>query len=664
MATRKKTIRVPISFGGSGTIPDASLTTLGTPTVYIPENSVINPVTFTSVMVYIFAQDMSTATGGTVTEYRVACTLSGAGATTFTETDDLPNSGENWGGIFGPIDFTSHFTTNFGTVTSKSCQVDIYFDISTGTTTTVNGASGYFEITYTYNDAEANRIETVAIGLESITGALTTTANTSYGTIPQLLGGGGWLNGYASPTIRHVWAECKSASGTNNLTTAQVLNWGFNGAGGGGSSDSRNNNLGTDTYQFLQIDLSALTFTGTNTLDLWSSVATRYQCLAVTIYVSFEYVVSGTTRVLNYVEVPVEFESPINGTSSANAHRFKRSLLVPEPGTITQRSIAFEIGWNTGAAATAQIKVGAQASFRGYAVLGNQVATQYVVQHLLDSRSASGSALTLARGENDIIIDLYRSSGAMTNVSGVLKILYESDVSSDGIDAHSHTVYSLARQIDLTATGDNTISNLFDIPEANYWLQAAGLEYYFWMQATSAALMIQAEVLSGEAAGDGWRELYGDQYTSDNEIAFGLWRVRARDEFRRQPADPDTNRLNIETSRGIRTTSSTTFRYGYRWLVTFHTQFFTISGTISGSAGGTVNLVLRRADTGEAINTGSRVGDGSYNITAFDPVTDFYIDAYEDATHYGRSKQGSAGSGFDINVNPAGGGSVQKVYWG
>jgi hypothetical protein len=530
--------------------------------------------------------------------------------------------------------------------------------ITAGTTTTTNGVTAYWEITYEYDDSAFNRIQTISIPLESIQGTLTPTANTAYGTIPQLTGAGGLLNGYNSPTIAHYWAEYRCASGTNASTIAQALNWGFDGAIGLGISDSRNNTLASDTYIFGQIDLSSLSLGASHTLDLWTSKINSFHCISVTINVSFRYIPAGSTRVLNYVEIPVEFESPINGVTIAESHRFSRSLLIPEPGTITQRAIGLELGWNSNAGGTAQLKAGSQASFRAYGVIGGVIATQFTTQHLLDSRSASGTALTLVRGENNIVIDLYRSVGSMTNVSGVLKILYESDISSQGVANHSQTIYSLARQYDNLLTGDNTILDSFQIPSASYWIQAAGLEYSFWIASSAAALMVQCEVGAGEGAGDGWRELYGDQYSGDAEITYGVWRVRARDEFKRYPNDPDTDRLDIETNRRIRTTSSTTFRYGYKWLVTYHNITFELAGNITNSAGGTVNVDVFRVSNNELYRRTSRVGNGAWTINVYDDVEQYYVVAYETDTKNGRSKSGVPATNFDIDLEPTGGGGT------
>ena len=247
MATRLSPIlKIPVNFGNPADLADAALTLLGTPTIYIPENSVGNPVSFVSVMLHVSFQDTSTATGATFTETRATCTLNGAAASTVTELDDLTNTGENIGGVFGPLDFTAYFNSNYGTGTSKTCDVNAYFDVSTGTGLLTRGVYAWFEIQYTFDDSAANRIKTIGYDLESITGALTTTANTSYGTIKQLTGGGGLLNGYASPAIRYVWAEVHGNFGANNNATGANINYSFDGAGSN-ALPTREAALATDT---------------------------------------------------------------------------------------------------------------------------------------------------------------------------------------------------------------------------------------------------------------------------------------------------------------------------------------------------------------------------------------------------------------------------------
>jgi hypothetical protein len=57
---RQKTIRVPVNFGNVSSFPNNTLTSIGEPTIYIPENG-DGAVTFKSVMLFYAWQD--TATG-------------------------------------------------------------------------------------------------------------------------------------------------------------------------------------------------------------------------------------------------------------------------------------------------------------------------------------------------------------------------------------------------------------------------------------------------------------------------------------------------------------------------------------------------------------------------------------------------------------------------
>jgi hypothetical protein len=654
MATRKKTITVPVNFGNVADLVNNTLTTIGTPTIYIPENSVSNPVTFSSVCFFSAAQDTSTLTGATITTYTNTLTLAGAPASSVTITGSLANTGENWGGLFGPVDYTTYFNTNYGTVNSKVLTVQVLSNITTGTGTTTRGVYGYLEITYTYSDTEPTRIKTVCIPYESGTGTLTAVANTTFCTLPNLTGGTGWLDGYSGLVIRDRWIEIKGNCNNNNTATDSNLTINFDSSGSPLALPVRESALGSDSYQIYLVDASALTTTSTHLFQLWNSIVTRWSNIIVNEWINFEYDVSGSTRVLNYIEIPVDFDSPVPGTTSAVALRLARPLLISEPGSLVMRKCSIEIDYNTGASATVAIKGGVQASYRSYAQISNIVAGMFSFQHGLDASSASGSAFTLVRGENDIIIDLYRSAGSAFNVSGVIKILYESDVASGGVDNNSDVRRGFMRQLSFTATGDVSVTDSFQIPDSNYWIQGLALQNYFWMSAAVSALTQQASILPGESDGAGWRELFADTYVGDNEIGYGLWTVRARPEFKIYPQSPNTERLNVESSRSYRTTSTTTFRFGTTWVVSYNTIEFSISGNVSGSNGGLVTLSLFRADNEDLVAVTTRVGNGAYSFVAYDDTISYFITAYEDNTYKGLSKSDLPGSDFDINLSSSG----------
>jgi hypothetical protein len=663
MATRKKSIKVPVNFGNPTDLTNNTTTTIGTPTIFIPENSAGSPVTFTSVVLFVAAQDTSTATGATITAFTTTLTLAAAAASPVTiSAGTLANSGENWGGLFGPIDYTTYFNSNYGTVTSKALTVQVLSNITTGTGTTTRGVYGYLEITYTYNDTAATRIKTVCVPYES---TLTTLPSTStlFATLPQLTGAGGWLNGYAGLTIRNRWIEIKGNCNNNNTSTDHNLNYSLDG-GATQVLPTRESALATDTYQIYQIDISGLSTTATHTFNLWNSITTRWANIIVNEWITFEYTVSGTTQALNYIEIPVEFDSPVPGTTSAVALRLKRPLTIQEPATITMRKCSVEIDYNTNASATVAFKGGSQAAYRSYAQSSNVVAGQFSFQHGLDASSAQGAAFTLARGENQIILDMYRSAGSAYNVTGVLKLLYNSGIAADGIDNHADTRWGLNRQMSFTTTADVTVTNeFFAIPEQNYWLQGLALQNYFWIQATNSTFTQQASVLASEAEGAGWRELFNDQFLGDGEIGYGIWTVRARPEYKRYPQDPDTSKLNVTGSRSYRTTSTTALRFGTGWTAAYHNITSSLGGTISDSSGGTVELYAFRADTEEIYVTGSRVGNGTYNFPVYDDTLSYYVVAYESATLKGVSKIATPATNFDISLTGAGGGGGGEFFF-
>ena len=666
MATRLKTIKVPVNFGAVADPGNNTLQTLGTPTIYIPENSVTNPVTFVSVMLFVAMQDTVTVSGGSISIFTSTVQLNGAAsATTVTiSSATLGNTGENWGGVFGPLDYTAHFTTNYGTVTSKSVTVTQTTNVSTGTTPGTRGVYAWFEVTYTYSDTEANRIETICIPYESSTTTLTTTANTTFCTIPQLTGTGGWLNGYGSPVVRHRWIEVKGNCNNTNTTTDHRLTCRFD-TGANVVLPTRESVLASDTVQLYQIDASALDTATTHTFQIWNSLASRWANLIVNEYVTFEYAVSGTTEILNYLEIPIEFNSPTPGRTSTNSHRLSRETIIPEPTTITMRNCAVELSYNCNASATMQMKVGSQASYRGYAMTSNVCAGAFMFQHRIDSGSASGSALTLAKGSNNIVIDLYRSEGAPTNTTGLIKLLYSSGVPSGGVDDHTHMVSKLMRQQSFTTTRDDILtSQSFSIPETNYWIRSANLQYTLWTPASIMSMLSQARYVSGEGPGDGWGTLFQDVYLAYPDLAYTSWNTSLRELLNVYPNDP-ADLMNIEIARSFRTSLTTASSFGIKWLVGYHSITSTVSGTISGSAGGTVAIALfRKESNGTYVlaDSTSRSGNGSYSFVVYDDSTQYFVDAYESSTYKGVSRLDTPNTNFDISLS--GGGAVTTGYGG
>lgn len=128
--------------------------------------------------------------------------------------------------------------------------------------------------------------------------------------------------------------------------------------------------------------------------------------------------------------------------------------------------------------------------------------------------------------------------------------------------------------------------------------------------------------------------------------------ARARPNFKRYPNDPDTDRLGIETSRNYRfdIPISAAAVFQAKKFVTYHTITYTIAGNVSGSAGGTITLDAWRTDTGEKIDTTTRVGDGAYSFTWYDNTIPVFVTAYESSAYRAMSANQVAGNTFDIDL--------------
>lgn len=667
MATKKHTIIVPVNFGNVSNLIDNNSTDIGTFTVYIPENSAGNPVTFTSVMMFFSFQNATGGSASNVVDYEAQLAIIPSGSSTVTSTGNIGNSGEQIAGIIGPLDYTSFFNSNFGTSTSRAFTAYLLINQSTGDSA---GVYAYIEISYEYSDTASTRIQTVCVPYESNTGALPS-SQTTFCTLSQLTSTGGILNGYSNVNIRHRWIEIKGNNG-NTATSNRSLFYSFD-SGGSQNLPTMYGALATCSWLFYQTDASSLSATSSHTFQLWCSTTSLFDCVVVNEWISFEYDISGTTEVLNYIELPFEMESPI-GTSSASSSAFSREFLLPEPGTITTLNCAVEFNFNSDSSKTINLKGSGQASYRAYALVGGVVGGQFTTQHRLDSGSASGGSFSLSRGRNDIIINGYANSTASSmasNISGVIKLLYLSSVSSLGVDNHSRTIYSFVRENDLSVSDDREDAGVsFSIPSSDYWVQSFGFNYFGWFRTAIASMMVQASYETGEGPGSGWKELYNDLYRSDNETAFSSWYVRAIDAFKRYPNDNRANILDFSTSRTLRTvvatTSSTQFsNYGIKFVISYHTITFTISGTVSNSNGGTVYLDLYEEDGNggyKYLKSTTRSGSGSYSFTAYDDTIQYYVVAYEDSTYKSVSKLDNPATNFNIDLAGGGGGSGEFYF--
>lgn len=654
MAISKKTVIYPINFGSVLDITTSANTTIGTQTIYIPENTA-STVTFTSAMLFVSAQDTVKATGGSITAFTATVTLSGAVASAVTlSTATLANTGENWGGIFGPMDFTSLFNTSFGsgvTGGSKNVTVALRAGITGGIADGIIRATyGHLELTYTYDTSATQRVQTICLPYESSTTTLTNTANTTFATIPILTGATGLLSGYTNVNIRNRWIELRGNCVVNGTTTNFNLSYRFD-AGTTFTLPTRVAALASDTYERYLIDaLSGITANATHTFQLWNSIASRWPNLVVNEFVTFEYTVAGTTRVLNYVELPFEIPSPVGFNTAVSADTIVRSLDIQEPNPLLVRGAA-EINYIATAGAVPTVKIGRQSTFRGYSQVSSVVCGQFSLQHNFDPISAVGLGYTLSTGTNQIPITIFNTTNFMTCTSGILKVLYFSDVSPYGVDAHNRLVYDFIRNQTFTLVSEVFVTNVgLSIPEEKHYIQGFGFINYIWSPAINNVYVAAVTTPSATTTNSVLKNIRSDGYIADGELSYVPWVVRAGDEFRAFPTNNAGNLLDAETLRGYRLGTALSLSAGIKATSVYHTIWSTVSGTVSNTGGNVVNLKLY-TNTGSTLLTVSAVtGDSQYQFTVYNSGDTYYVDAYSNGTYKGRSNTGNTTSTFNINL--------------
>jgi hypothetical protein len=99
--------------------------------------------------------------------------------------------------------------------------------------------------------------------------------------------------------------------------------------------------------------------------------------------------------------------------------------------------------------------------------------------------------------------------------------------------------------------------------------------------------------------------------------------------------------MDPESARKWRFNASHVTRWGAFIILNYHAITFSISGTVSGSSGGTVNISAYRTDTGEKVGATSRTGNGSYTVTVYDNTLTYFTEARESAALLGRSDDGT-----------------------
>lgn len=584
----------------------------------------------------------------------------------------IAQTGDHWS-AYGNRDVTTYFTTNY---TGTSHTVGVRFRAETSTASNVNNITCKLYITYEYDDTSATQVKTVKIPMEGITGTLGTTANTNIqgssgaAQIPNL----DTFLPETSKTYRQIWFEVHATDAGAAVTDFNALYAIDSGSNARATLEKALNS----SCRFYDIWVqNSMTTNATHNFQAWSSLNAMFQRFCVIMHVTYEFASSSTT-IMNSILVPLQSEpSLLNGTTAGDEDVFDVEFWIEEPATVTMVQSALFLTFEANAASNITPSVqGLEKSGGSQGTTSSTYTVSAFVQagsmnlcHRIDL-AHGGTAITLARGRNKLRTKIFASvSGIVSGLGGYFIINYTSGKATAGIGAHNVTTqWPLCTIYDGTIAGTanrevaTTNQRTPNIPQANYFLNC--IASHLETNATATGFFsVMAEKLVGEGAADGWSVIDTICSIKDGEYGYNTYIGSGRSNWIPYTGSP-LSLMNLETARKQRLYGNLLQMVALRRIITTHAITATVSGTISGSAGGTVNIKLLNNSTFDIWQSTSRTGNGAYSFTHYDDTEDVIVVATETDSLKGASKQATATTGFDIDLAGGGGGLTSYGYGG
>ena len=345
--------------------------------------------------------------------------------------------------------------------------------------------------------------------------------------------------------------------------------------------------------------------------------------------------------------LPMDFDSPMGGITSGDYQKATRELWIQEPTTITTQKSAFRFYWEQISAISALYFACGTQAFVSYTDTAATLCGGNCMQKTCDDN------ITYARGRNELSASVYRTDTTDKgwNLSGMWIVNYLCGKPTNGWGEANRTVMWNIDVIGATAnqavSAERTLAATAPIiPETDYFINGLGLLTQVTTSGTTA--MYSYSVFVERLVAEGgiiWERVYANPTHDDAEAGLRTFIAQMRTFFKRWNGDPGDDRMDLETSRRWRVYSgqNTTAYWTMTIMMTYHTITKTVSGTVTGSGGGTVYLYLHRADdntnqAGEKVLATSRSGNGAFSFTWYDNTENVYVSAFEDTTHMGRSE--------------------------
>lgn len=568
------------------------------------------------------------------TQYPAACLFVQVGSGTRTATAIYSSTSSGYQLFMDHCgDFTSTFTSDFGTGTSQTVKVMFSTLCNQAATRYSLGANASGEIIITYEaEEQQTRIKTVCIPIES------KVTNTS--TSLEEIGTNQWpdLSTFCPEssktfrdvflTFRHGYTSVASAYLSYAIDSESATDTGTLTAASYGTVPVQytwvRNDISTSAAHAIKVKHTGTNAYGKNVGGL--------------LYITYEYDHTNSTSILNSITMSAaqNRNTSYDTTGKLEArHRF----MVNEPATVTLQQSA--VIWSLfQAAAQYQLAAGSQA-YRTY--LGEGSYASAVLVQRIDSNGAQGAGHSLSRGANTFVSSIYQSSSnyLTLNASCLLVLNYTSGKDSGGAQKHNKTVWWPLTTVTDETTVYSTFSSVSLPLGSFYYINSSSA--MFNQKAYSGGFLRGLRGAGEGNAIDGPMTLFaGQDDASSYHYDWMVW-VDINHFFKHWPVDPAWGLLDITVSRSYQLRCSTG-RYFVSVLVTFHSITETVSGTVSGYTGDGSGLTVDifRVDGDEYVGSATTTTGGAYTFTWYSDNDPLYAVCRQSDTLCGRSTDGNA----------------------
>lgn len=644
-------------------------------TFWIPET---DGRSFSCAEVEVFSRD-NHAAAQSISGVLVGIKLGTSGYLNNRTIDTFSSSAEDQTYLFN-YDVTNYFASNFGTGVSNTGAVLVQFS---GTSQNQANISAKIKLTYDYEDSNATtRIKTVRIPLESRRTQLTNAKvpiNSGIGLVPL-------FNGYLPESgivKRQVWLELfgnEASAVTNREQMLYLIDNGSGGPLGTGPSGiwcQRTSALNSSCWYKGIVDLTnSHAFTGTSTISIASTgVTTNFTNVGGLLCATYEYNHEDSTGIYNsiFLDGPVTY-GYMGGTNANSGSTYSTEFYIQESG-IQLKDSAILAYYNTPAAFTFYIGAGNQSGTYYPVVIGGLGCGQHSLVHRIDTSGNAGIGFgTLSRGRN--VINSKCWAGTINNgnnLTSQILLNYISNKHASGDGTHNHSIYNNIIGFNPDVIDRAVINKTGAAPAAaNYYLNSVQLYNPFITTALAmSAHSIQVFLTGTEGPhgiGSGWQNAYTSIWhgTVENQLCTRVPPMApgvSYQKYHNYPNSLGRSYLDIANTRSWRIQNPDSVWSSLGQWTTYHTISYPLTGTITNSQSGNIELAIIDDLSDQILFTGGTVGNTDYNYVWYDNTRPIYVVAKENNASRAISvSQVVDSGGFDLSLQ--GGGSSSIVYTG